>query len=270
VSGAVKDKVSPETMDRVRGALKGHEGKSLREKGEVLLSLFPGAKPSTLRDYSRMAACDSEVIWDHFNAGRLSYMVCLELVAGPYDDVTRDFIANEMVQNGYTYTHLRKIKSYLRGGEVSVEEAIRRSVGFIPEFERAKEAEKSVKDLKSLSDDIQKMGFEFRGKIQLFLDVLPGTTLEKGKALSSIFETAFMTRFSLRETLSFLDEMVKQFFDEVRGFNITESILEQERRDRIVKGGKLNGGDEEESQEQEEGGEEEGKGGREPDEDVGT
>ena len=117
----------------------------------------------------------------------------------------------------------------LKGGS-SLSEAIKKASGEIPEFAQPGEAKKVVKQFQNIVKEVSDLSLHLRMKMNMAVDLLPVTILDRGEVHSKIFYEAYLLRHILKENFDVIDAKVKLYMGELRDFMVTESTLDSDRQ----------------------------------------
>lgn len=209
-------------LKKVRARRTETDGLTIIEAARKLAPEFPAARVRTIEDWVR-AARVSDTIFDLYERKFLSYNT-LHLLASGFPHGTADFVAQEAVERRMTPSQIAKVKTLLGEG-CSTSEALKKARGEIPDGAdlAGKGSKEITRSFEQLLAEIVLMGTQFRSKVSLLMDMLPVSTLDKGKVHYALFHKAYMLRHTLKEQLEFVDKKVKQYLEELKDYVVAET-----------------------------------------------
>lgn len=236
--GSVDIRITFDIVERLRKRVlefKGQDGGKKRFFSEIAAAVqseFPDFALTTIEDYCRVVGKISDKVFNLYKDGHISFTELTEFGQTTLSEGDIEFIAMEYVAQGMNMPMLRKIKSTLRAykDKMSVREAIDRATGKISSFAKPEAVRKINRDFDSLLDEAVKYMTLSRSKVSQLIDLLPVSTLNKGKVHSELFNKVYLLRHILGEQLEFVDKKVKTYLDELVRFVATESQLNELRR----------------------------------------
>jgi len=221
-------KMTPDVVRRVKERTITFNGKmSVHKIAETINPEFPNlSKHSLIECVMTLRKVSDEVVNLYYD-GKIPYIVLIEFGgcrflndndSPDYIRSTIDFLAQEYIDNDLSYKQLKRIKKLLRGSDISVDEAIGRVMGRILTGERAKSIKKIRDSFDGLLDEAMKLLTTSRMKVSQIMDLLPVSTLDKGKVHADLFDKAYMLRHLVKEQYEFLDKKVKSYLDEMEKY----------------------------------------------------
>jgi len=266
-AGGLDVRITPEILVRLRNRVKEIKEKDPKVPYAVisrsLTSEFPDYAAKTLEDYCLAVGKATDYIFSLYIEGKVSFTLFLELIQtklklkedevgvmpGDLDYIAREFV-EAVMPNGQKpgMPELRRIKANLRtqknGQYMSIPEALGRGLGRISAFAKPEALKKISKSFDSLLDEINKHMTLARAKTKQLIDLLPMSTLNKGKVHSELFNKVYLLRHILGEQYDFVDNKVKVYLDELVRFTATETQLDELRRRTNSGDGQGSGGQE--------------------------
>lgn len=242
--GGLKSKITLETVEHLRKrvlAVREEEGgKSLSyaKIAEALRPEFQQISKKTLEDYTRVVGKVPSKVFELYRSGTFSFTELTEFGQTDLEAGDIEYIASEYVSIGMNMPQLRKVKSLLRvhGSKMSVREAIDRATGKISMFAKPEIVKKIQKDFDSILEEASKYMTLSRVKVAQLMDLLPVSTMDKGKVHSDLFNKVYMLRHILSEQFEFVDKKVKTYLDELVRFVATETQLNELRKQEADRG----------------------------------
>lgn len=236
--GSVEIRITLEIAERLRKRVLEIKGQNDGEKrpfkkiAAIIHPEFPEFVLTTIEDYSRVTGNVSDKVFDLYRNGHISFTELTEFGQTTLSEGDIEFIALEYVAQEMNLPMIRKIKNLLRTykDKMSVREAIDRATGKISSFAKPEAVKKINRDFDSLLDEAVKYMTLSRSKVSQLIDLLPVSTLDKGKVHSELFNKVYLLRHILGEQLEFVDKKVKTYLDELVRFVATESQLNELRR----------------------------------------
>jgi len=249
-AGGLEVKATPETVERLRKRVlelakideydpEVKPALSFAKIGLLLHGEFPELSKVTVKDYCRVVGKIPQKIFDFYTGGRISFS---ELNGFGHTTIPKGdlvYIAEQYVAKRMNLGHLRRIKGYLRAyNNMGVDEAIRRATG---KLSAKPEVMKRInKSFDTLLDEAIKHMTLARARVAQLLDLLPVSTLNKGKVHGELFNKVYLLRHILGEQYEFVDKKVKTYLDELVGYVSSESQI-NELRKRELHGGAQHG-----------------------------
>jgi len=250
-AGGLEVKIAPEAVERLRKRVlelakideydpEVRPALSFAKIGLMLHGEFPELSTATIKDYCRVVGKIPQKVFDLYLEGRISFT---ELAEFGQSSITRKgdlvYIALEYVAKRMNLTHLRRIKGFLRAyNNMGVDEAIRRATGKLSG--KPGVVKKINKSFDGLLDEAIKYMTLSRARVAQLLDLLPVSTLNKGKVHGELFNKVYLLRHILGEQYEFVDKKVKTYLDELVGYVSSESQI-NELRKRELHGGARHG-----------------------------
>jgi hypothetical protein len=230
-----RSKFTLDEFNRLRGLTKERKGVPEYKFAAEVIKEFEetGVTEKTLCDY--IAICKtSDYIWKFFERGRISILALRKISRSKLDEATKDFVAREYVDRKMNIRQLEATKKYLADG-CSLAESLDKATGVIPSvgYNKPKVVEK---DLGGLLGEIVKLGTDWRMKVTMAMEILPMTTMDKGKLHWTLFNKVYMLRHTVKEQLEFLDARMKQYFEELARHSEAEEFINPKNGRRYAQG----------------------------------
>lgn len=201
-----------------------------RQLAKDIHRIYPHVTMSTMTSYCLVGRHTTDELLDLFAEGKLSYVMLKALSSSDLDAGTKNFLATEVIQQGFNIKQIYTLRRLLKGDNISISEALKRASGEIPSFEKSGEVRKVARQFKDIVDEISEASLYLRMKMRLAVELLPITILDHGEVHSKIFYESYLLRQVLGETHECVDKKVRQYMKELHGFVATESVLDEERQ----------------------------------------
>lgn len=226
-------RITPELASKLRSmALPLVDGKTAYMKiAEQIKHEFPMFAIHTIRDYSTITTKVSDRVFNLYTDGKISWTVLTELGQSSLDRATVDFIATELLERNMGLSELKKLKSILKEGKLSIAEALDVATGKGEQIKRNKEVGKINKSFEEVFDDFIKLCFKTRATAQLLVDLIPLSVFENGKVKTELFNKAWMARHAFKEQFEWCDKRVQEMLEQIMKFVSSEAQLNEIRKE---------------------------------------
>lgn len=235
--GSTEVKISVEMLVRMRarvmelGPFKTNEAAANALYGE-----FKELSFSSVEEYLGVVIKASDYRFSLMASRTISIGTLKELCQGEFDEATRDTLAQIVVERNMTPSQVMKVKKLVKDskGRMALAEAVLRATKQIPLHSKHDDVKESIKTFGKTIDDLVDASTKFMTKLQMAIDIIPGSAVENGESYMSVYEKIVTFENTLDSSLRFVSERKKRFFEALRSHIITEASMHQKR----IEGGK--------------------------------
>lgn len=242
-------RLTPDVMRRLREDAKeiARHGTSIKA-AKALANQYPEISVDRLSEFLTIFGRACDYVYGLALDGKISFGMLETIARGGLDPATQEtmtrLLMERMVRNSYGQvvnagvSQIQKIKRILLGGirgrkgkgQVSLADAIAIACGDRPAHARPEDVRKSLGEFGGIVGSVIDASIAFMAKLQLALDLLPGSSIGTGANWAELFEKIVTFENTLENAHRFVAARKKTIMEALRSHVGAEAMMDQLRK----------------------------------------
>lgn len=198
---------------------------------EYIKPMFPKMSVRTIAEYISVVLSASDYIFGLVMDKQISVGMLKTLCQGELDIVSRDTLAQLAVSKGMSPKKVGLVKKMVKAskGRLALAEAVMRANGEIPIHAKPEHVQESMKTFGKIVGKVVDSSIRFMTDLQVAMDLLPHSAIANGESYMGVYEKINTFEVALENSLHFVRERKKRFFESLKQHIMTEAEMNQRR-----------------------------------------